>query len=407
MDKGVAGHKAGSAGAEQTHRYEPAMGYLRGFVVFLVVVHHSILGYMPGVPAPTPFAGGPMLWRAFPVLDSARWAPTGFIAGFGDAFVMALMFLLSGLFVTGSLKRKGVRRFLRDRLLRLGVGFLFAALIVVPIAYYTAYLQAGGTPGLVNYWHAWNAIGYWPTGPAWFVLLLLVYDAVVAALFTIVPNWTTWVSRLAGGARERPGRFYWIVVALSLLAYVPLAITFGRETWTYLGLLQFQTSRVLNYFLYFVLGIGIGAVGLESGLVASDGALARRWWLWVLAMIGSFLLGTALFMAILGAPESSRQVLRYVGTVAFVLGSAWSTFAFLAIFSRFARQPQRTWRSLADNSYGIYLVHYAFVAWCQYVLLSTDLPAGAKAASVIVVALALSWSTIALARRVPIIARVV
>src|SRR5215467_13007348 len=42
---------------------------------------------------------------------------------FNDTFFMALMFLLSGLFVWPSLERKGSARFLRDRTLRLGVPF--------------------------------------------------------------------------------------------------------------------------------------------------------------------------------------------------------------------------------------------------------------------------------------------
>ena len=54
---------------------------------------------------------------------------------------MALMFLLSGLFVWPSLERKGGARFLRDRVLRLGVPFAVAAGILMPLAYYAANWQ--------------------------------------------------------------------------------------------------------------------------------------------------------------------------------------------------------------------------------------------------------------------------
>jgi peptidoglycan/LPS O-acetylase OafA/YrhL len=407
VDKVIEQAKAGAAGTEQPPAYNPAMGYLRGFVVFFVVVHHSVLAYMPGIPAPKQFSGGLMLWRAFPVLDPASWALTPLIASFNDSFFMALIFLLSGLFVTGSVGRKGLGHFLRDRVLRLGIGFLFSALIIVPIAYYTAYLQTGAEPGFANYWHAWNAIGYWPTGPAWFVLLLLVYDFVVAGLFWIAPGWTNWVSRIASGARQHPVRFFFIILAVSFVAYPVLAIPFGPRGWTYWGLFQFQTSRILHHFVYFVLGIGIGAVGLESGLVASDGKLGRRWWAWVLTAIVVFLLGTMFYFAILAAKGPRQQLLIDLGSISFALTCAALSFAFLAIFSRFARQPNRIWRSLADNSYGIYLVHYAFVAWCQYALLTAPLPGAVKAVSVIAAALVLSWGTTALLRRIALVARVV
>jgi peptidoglycan/LPS O-acetylase OafA/YrhL len=408
MDLGLRSRTSRPAAGAAAPAYNVALGHLRAFVVFLVVVHHSVLAYFPNLPAPAhQFAGGEMLWRAFPVLDSTRWALTPLIAWFNDIFFMALMFLLSGLFVTKSVEGKGLALFLRDRVLRLGIPFLFAAGIVAPIAYYTAYLQTGGAPGLSNYWRAWNAIGYWPTGPAWFVLLLLVYDAIAAVLFLLLPDWGNSIGRLAQGARERPARFFWIVAGLSFVAYAPLAIVYGWDGWTYLGLLQFQTSRIVHYFVYFAIGVGIGAVGLQNSLVAADGNLTRRWGRWVLAMIGAFLLAIAVSLWGLATKGQAQTLLIDLGTVTFALSCAASGFGFLAIFTRFARRPSVVWRSASDNSYGIYLVHYAFVAWCQYALLSTSLSGGAKAALVIAAAYPLSWGTAALLRRIPLVAKIV
>jgi hypothetical protein len=58
-----------------------------------------------------------------PIVDPQPWAGFDVLAIFNDTFFMALMFLLSGLFVWPSLERKGGARFLRDRILRLGVPF--------------------------------------------------------------------------------------------------------------------------------------------------------------------------------------------------------------------------------------------------------------------------------------------
>jgi peptidoglycan/LPS O-acetylase OafA/YrhL len=388
--------------------YSVALGHLRAFIVFLVVVHHSLLAYFPKVPAPgPPFAGGAMLWRGFPVLDSARWALAPLITSFNDIFFMALMFLLSGLFVAGSVERKGLVPFLRDRLLRLGVPFLFSAGIVAPVAYYTAYLQAGGAPGLSGYREAWTAIGYWPTGPAWFVLLLLVYDLAAGLLFLLLPDWGLWIGRLVRGSRERPARLFWVVAGLSFASYTPLAVAYGWNTWTHLGLFQFQTSRILHYFVYFVIGVGIGALGLRNGLLSPAGSLARRWWAWALTMIGAYALAVAVFLSVLATAGQTRALLGDFGTITFALSCAASCFGCLAIFARFARRPSSAWRSASDDSYGIYLVHYAFVAWCQYALLSAPLPAAAKAALVIAAAYSFSWGTTALLRRIPLVARLV
>ena len=79
----------------------------------------------------------------------------------------------------------------------------------------------------------------------------------------------------------------------------------------------------------------------------------------------------------------------------------------LALFLRFARRPNAIGDSLRDNAYGIYLVHYAFVSWLQYSLLSSSVGAIPKAVIVIAGALALSWATSAALRAIPAVRRVV
>lgn len=408
MDLNVTSRTLRASSGAAAPAYHVALGHLRAFVIFLVVVHHSLLAYYPGLPSPAqPFAGGAMLWRAFPVLDPVRWALTPLLTSFNDIFFMALMFLLSGLFVPGSLERKGLGRFLRGRVVRLGIPFLFSAGIVTPIAYYAAYLQVGGTPGLESYWQAWRSIGGWPVGPAWFMLLLLVYDGMAAILFLLLPRWASWIASLAKGARERPARLFWVVAGLSFAAYAPLAIAYGPDTWTSLGVLQFQTSRVLHYFVYFAVGIGVGTLGLRGGPLATDGALGHRWRHWALAMVGAYVVAVGAYLVALCTKGPVATLLTDLGVLTFALSCAASCFGFLAIFTRFARRPSAAWRSASDDSYGIYVVHYAIVAWCQYALLRATLPAPAKAILVITVAYGLSWATAALLRRIPLVARVV
>jgi surface polysaccharide O-acyltransferase-like enzyme len=91
----------------------------------------------------------------------------------------------------------------------------------------------------------------------------------------------------------------------------------------------------------------------------------------------------------------------------FVISCAASSFAFLALFLRFARSRSGMFDSLAANSYGIYLLHYGFVSWLQYALLPASLPGIAKGAIVFVLALGLSWGTAAALRRSAAVARVV
>jgi hypothetical protein len=169
--------------------YNVAVGYLRGFLVILVLAHHSAVAYFWGVPTSrAPLLKTPMLWRAFPIVDPhSHSALLTFFVSFNDTFFMALMFFVSGLFVWSSLIRKGNASFLRDRFKRLGIPFLFAAAIVAPLAYYPSYLMAGGR-GVADYVHDGLSFGDWPTGPAWFIWLLLAFDLVIGAIFAVAPD---------------------------------------------------------------------------------------------------------------------------------------------------------------------------------------------------------------------------
>jgi glucan biosynthesis protein C len=63
--------------------------------------------------------------------------------------------------------------------------------------------------------------------------------------------------------------------------------------------------------------------------------------------------------------------------------------------------------SLSANSYGIYIVHYPFVAWLQFALLHASLTGTEKWALVAIAAYAASWLSTAAARRLPGVARII
>jgi peptidoglycan/LPS O-acetylase OafA/YrhL len=387
--------------------YNLPIGYLRAFITVLVLAHHAVLAYHPfAPPVPASLVAQPRWWPAFPVVDSQRWSGFAWFVGFNDVFFMSLMFFLSGLFVWRSLDRKGAAGFLRDRVLRLGVPFVIAAALIAPLAYYPTYLLTGTSTGLADFWHQWRSLGDWPAGPAWFIWLLLAFDCIAAALLVLIPNWGAALGRGLTGVSRRPILFFALLVAVSALAYVPFALVFGPVDWFSFGPFFFQSSRPLHYLVYFLVGAGVGACGFNGGLLTPDGKLARRWILWCAAAVIAFVAATAIAIASFSA-KGSPQMWGTIGGISFALSCAASSFAFLALFVRFAKTRNRVLDSLADNAYGMYLIHYAFVNWLQYALLKTGLPAIAKGSVVLLGTLALSWSVTAALRRIPGVARIV
>jgi hypothetical protein len=223
---------------------------------------------------------------------------------------MALLFLLSGLFVWPSLERKGGARFLRDRILRLGVPFAVAAAMLAPLAYYPSYVVTGSDPGFLAYARAWLSLGYWPSGPAWFIWLLLVFDAVAAGIYVLWRRWTANAQepRLLAVHGRAPA-FVAVLLAVSAFVYVPMELVFGAERWLTLGPFSFQASRLLLYATYFLAGIRLGAAGTGSGFLARNEGLSRQWPIWILAGLGAYALRLVVIIALILPVVGARQPL--------------------------------------------------------------------------------------------------
>jgi len=402
-------HAGRQPGAVARPGYNVALGYLRGFLVVLVLAHHSVLAYMD---SPPPQARSlltqPPYWHAFMVVDHQHWVGFSIFTGFNDTFFMSLMFFVSGLFVWSSLQRKGSASFVRDRLRRLGIPFLFAAAIVAPVAYYPSYLLTTSPHGVAGYIHDWLSFGDWPTGPAWFIWLLLAFDLAAVALFAVAPNFGEMLGRLVSNAREHPVRFFLLLLGASAAAYDAMVNIFGPMVWTSVGPFQFQTARLFHYAVYFLAGIGVGAYGIERGLLAPDGILARHWMRWTIGMLVGFAVSAVfLLIAITKGATMSPILLNTVGGALFTVTCAAISFSFMALFVRFARRRVWIFDSLSDNEYGMYLIHYMFVSWLQLAILGAPLPAVAKGLLVFAGVLLLSWSTSASLRRIPAVSRVV
>ena len=386
---------------------DASLDYLRAFIVLLVLLHHSMLAYVDFWRAqPRTFA-----ITSAPIVDPGHWAGFDIIAMFNDTFFMALMFLLSGLFVWSSLERKGSGKFLRDRALRLGVPFVVAVGILAPLAYYPAYAVSGDHPGFRAYVHALLSLGYWPAGPAWFIWLLLFFDAIAAGLYALRHRWSKSARLLSLRAvQDRAPTFVAILIVVSAVVYVPMELAFSAENWPIVGPFSLQISRLFLYATYFAVGIRLGAAGTQSGLLARNAGLARRWPIWLSAGLAAFALRLAVIVMLVLPVATNHRPLpltpRLLSDVTLVLCCGTISVAFVALFCRFAVTHRALFDSLSASSYGMYLTHYPVVVWLQFALLTVALSPIAKGAIVFVGAVVLSWGPVVALRRVPVIARV-
>jgi surface polysaccharide O-acyltransferase-like enzyme len=87
--------------------------------------------------------------------------------------------------------------------------------------------------------------------------------------------------------------------------------------------------------------------------------------------------------------------------------SAAMAFAIPATSLRLARSSLRLLDTMQPSAYGIYLLHYMFIIWLQYVVYDPTFPAGVKAAIVFVGTLGGSWALTLGLRKIPVVARMI
>jgi peptidoglycan/LPS O-acetylase OafA/YrhL len=370
----------------------------RTFVILLVLLHHSVINY-------TYFGHG----------DAMRWLGFDLVVLFNDSFFMAFMFLISGWFVRDSLARKGAAIFMRDRAWRLGVPFLISVFVLMPIAYYPTFLRYH-LPGTTdfNFLHFWwrtITVGPWPSGPAWFLWVLLALDVLAAALWVAAPRATQALGQFIFNLRHRPMTAFVLFLIVSNAAYLPMHLAFGDVSWLELGRfpLPIQTSRILLYAAYFFVGVGVGAVSLRMGLLAENGELAKRWRGWLAFAIPFY---AAILILVYAHHnwmdfDSPPLVWKAGYGLAFASFSAAMAFTVPAIFLRFSGSTWKLLDAMQPSAYGIYLLHYIFIIWLQYAVYDHSWPAFVKFAIVFAGTLSMSWGSTVMARRIPLVARMI
>jgi len=383
-----------------------ALSNLRGFTIVMVVAFHSCIAYLGSQPpSALPFNTPPYGWMANPIVDSERWFGLDLFCAFQYVYLMHLMFFLSGLFVWPSLLRKGGMTFLYDRCVRLGAPFAVGVCLLMPVAYYPVYRVTAADPNWSAFWSHWTALPFWPSGPLWFLSMLLAFNIAVVGFYFFAPRSIEFLGRLTVQAGPHPGRYALTLMVISALAYMPLATLFQPWQWVRFGPFAFQPSFTPPYVVYFFAGLGVGAGGFARGLFEAHGPLARQWFLWLAATPAAFLvwiIPTALIVSRRGPPD-----LQIVADLGFAVSSATSCFALIALFLRFAAVRRPMLGNLSEQAYGIYLIHYVFVIWLQYALLGVALFAVIKAAIVFIGSLTLSWAISAVTFRIPLVKRLV
>jgi hypothetical protein len=281
---------------------------------------------------------------------------------------------------------------------------VIAAFTIIPVAYYAVSLRQHPDIGFTEFWWKTITVGPWPSGPVWFVWVLLAFDLMASLLYRLSPTLLDPINRLSLRAYDRPANFYLFLVVVTAIVYIPARVYFGPGRWFAFGPFDVQASRVLLYAAYFFVGAGIGAANFDRGLLSADGRLAMSGCGWAIATLVPYCLMwllIAIKREILGNPVLLPDWYEASYGLFFVAFSAAILFAILAYFLRFKRSGWSILDPIQGDAYGMFLVHYPIVLWLQYWLFDFDLPASVKALVAFVFTVVLSWAATAALRTIP------
>jgi peptidoglycan/LPS O-acetylase OafA/YrhL len=346
-----------------------ALDNLRVFVIFLVVVLHASLSYM---------AYAPQWWY---VLDPQRSLFFTCAVLVIDVPIMLIMFFLSGYFSYASLAKRGPSAFLQDKLVRIGLPWLFGCLVLAPPTAYMIYFSRHAPMSLWTFW----ATDFW--GKAfqqsvyWYLGVLLLFFALTALLFTASRAFATWKPTVKQPTWRLFAVFFLLVTGASFL----LNLTHPLDQWSHIYVLVYQPARVPLYIGYFVLGIYAHQQGwfTEGGYSPS---LAR----WLILCLVS---GLVYLEWRLSVPPTVQTVAsKAITTFLFNLFCFSSLLASVALFRAHVGSETPFWRSQARNSYGVYYLHPLFLYPLALVFVPFPISIFVKAAVITLLAYLGSWA---------------
>ena len=304
------------------------------------------------------------------------------LVSLGALFLMALFFLISGLFTEDSLARKGSSRFVSDRLLRLGLPFAVYTLVVWPLLEFAVldpYLHQG-------FWRSvTNTDPLLDNGPVWFVGVLLVYSLGLVAWRTLFPP-----------PPARGGALRWRQLVL-------LAIVVGVATFLVRLVFPADSNQPMNIKLWgwpeYLALFGLGVVAARRGwLRPVPASLARR--CGIATIVAIVCVAAAVVSAEpLGLTEDAFfggwRVTAFVAAMAEGVLAVCASIWLLAFAQRHLDRASPLRRAMARSSYTAFMLQGPVLVALALALrpapLSGDLKALLVATLGIVASFALAW----------------
>ena len=337
-----------------------------------VICTHAVISY-----------GGPGSWfyHAGDLPAGVRTAVSIPIA-FGALFGMGAFFFVAGAFLPRSLERKGTRRFLAERWVRLGWPPLVFVLLVVPLVDLTVRAVAGPSEPAARILA--RQLRDLDAGPLWFVWVLLVLSAVAALALARLPRATP---------RDLRPQLLVRCAAFVVVVSFTLRIFFRIDSYQVGAAHVWQWGQCIGLF---TLGVAAGRQGWLTRIPRGI-RFACRW-----LMAAGLLAVVAVLVAAGDDLDPFGGGLHWQSLVIAVLEGGVSVSTTIVLVDLFRGAGGGRFAALLGRgAYGAYLLQTPILVGLALALREVAAPSGVKLLVVLPTAVALSFGAALLLRRVP------
>lgn len=353
---------------------------LRAFIIILVIAFHAALSFVPGY-----------LWWAN---DTSKNEIFGVVISLMDVFMMPILFFLSGYFVIQSYMHKGFGGFVKSKIKLLAVPYVIFALISCPIISYIGLKNFSANTDLLSknffnfFIHYMTSIFSLRSGAAnlrliaveglfninhlWFILMLLVIFTITALIFYIIKFEEKYNNRKSIITKSIPYkrfRMYGLLLIFSISSFylvntfLPENSLFGDAPWyNFTPLFFFQPSRSVLYISFYLAGI----YSFYNELFTND-LHTEKILLWSILTFLSFMFLIKI-MSDYYIEKIPGNELTVVYSIVHVLFAVSVTGLLISMFYRYWNSSSPMKKSLSENSYNMYLIHFPLVIIMQQIM---------------------------------------
>lgn len=327
------------------------INYIYCFAVLLCIIHSSLMMCRTGQETFVPGFNN----KESNIFDS--------LILIGNVLLIPVIMSLFGLTAFSTIKQSGPTKFLKDRLLPLGTLFVFAALIIMPLAYYFS-IHENNSYGTLWHYVTKDYFKLWLVGPAWIFPVIMLFDTIAFLLFKYCPHLTQRLLLIVKNLKIV--HFFLIFFFATFFIFLLNTSIFYKaefitlpidSSWMHAGPIWWQENVMMTYFFIYLFSIFLGSSEkFINYIFASKGNLASKW---LHRLLETIILYLALgFIDPIETIMDSALLKSLLWQFLFLLLTFTMSATFFSILDRFAYRKSRVLSFFSNYSLMIYTVYF-------------------------------------------------